>query len=99
MLNIKHRKYIFFHLYILYYLQNEKYSILDKVLSGGAYSYTPNQCYCLFSKSTKYVALTLKIAVICYNNTTLKEFCHAVCEAHDPDGTGAGIMLNQTLDL
>ena len=42
--------------------------------------------------------LTLKMAVICYINTTLKEFSHIIGEAHDIDlkGAGAGIMLNQT---
>ena len=29
-------------------------------------TYTPNQSYRHFLKSTKYVALTLEIAVVCY---------------------------------
>ena len=28
--------------------------------------YTPDQCYRHFLKSTKYVALTLEMAVVCY---------------------------------
>ena len=59
---------------------------LDKVPSGG--TYTPNQYYCLFLKSTKYVAFTLEMAFICYINTTLKEFSHTLCEVHDLDLKG-----------
>ena len=29
-------------------------------------TYTPDQRYCHFLKSTKYVALTLEMAVVCY---------------------------------
>ena len=70
---------------------------LDKVPSGGMY--TPDQCYHLFLKSTKYVALTLEMAVICYTNTTLKEFSHILGEVPDLDlkGMAAGNMLNKNL--
>ena len=38
------------------------------------------------SESTKCdVALSLEIAVVCYINTTLKEFSHTLDEAHDLD--------------
>ena len=50
---------------------------------GG--TYTPDQCYHLFLKSSKYVALTLEMAFICNINTTLKEFSYTLCEAHDLD--------------
>ena len=36
-------------------------------------------------KSAKYVALPLEIAVIHCINTTLKEFSHTLCDAHDLD--------------
>ena len=54
--------------------------LLDKVVNGG--TNTPDQCYCLFLKSAKYVALTLEMAVILNINTTLKEFRHTLCKAH-----------------
>ena len=40
---------------------------LDKVPSGARIPpYNPNQSYSHFLKSTKYVALTLEKAVVCY---------------------------------
>ena len=67
------------------------FQTLHKVPSGAVY---PNQCYCLFLKSAKYVALTLEIAStgIYYINTTLKEFSHILCEAHDLDLKGKALV-------
>ena len=57
---------------------------------GG--TYTPDQCYRLFLKSAKYIALTLEMAVICYIYITLKEFIHTLCEAHDLDLKGKALQ-------
>ena len=49
--------------------------------------YTPNQSYRHFLMSTRYVALALEMAVVCYV-ITLKAFNHTLCEALDLDLKG-----------
>ena len=64
---------------------------LAKVPSGG--TYTPDKCYRLFLiKKRKVCSFDSEDNILCYINTTLKDFTHTLCEAHDLDLKGKALV-------
>ena len=86
----------------LFYHYSLDSTVSNTIQSAQWGTYTPNQCYRHFLKSTKYVVLTLQLAVVCcmlyYNIEKIQS--HIIWSPWPQrSGTDAGIELNKTLAL